>query len=169
MGTFSKSLFPTIRIGFVAVPPWARNALVAAKSISDGYTAVHAQETLAAFIAEGHLARHVRKMRRLYAERHTVLLQALLHHCADVLQPLPVNAGVHLAAELIVPRNGRRIAKAARSAGICVDSLERYGSLQGAPSGLAFGYGLIEAEDIEPGIQNLARLIHKGIETSTDL
>jgi GntR family transcriptional regulator/MocR family aminotransferase len=76
---------------------------------------------------------------------------------------------VHLAAELIVPRNGRRIAKAARSAGICVDSLERYGSLQGAPSGLAFGYGLIEAEDIEPGIRNLARLIHKGIETSTDL
>ena len=169
VGTFSKSLFPTIRIGFVAVPPWARNALVAAKSISDGYTAVHAQETLAAFIAEGHLARHVRKMRRLYAERHTVLLQALLHHCADVLQPLPANAGVHLAAELIVPRNGRRIAKAARSAGICVDSLERYGSLQGAPSGLAFGYGLIEAEDIEPGIRNLAQFIHKGIETSTDL
>jgi GntR family transcriptional regulator / MocR family aminotransferase len=159
VGTFSKSLFPTLRIGFVAVPPWARGALVAAKSVSDGYTAVHAQETLAAFIAEGHLARHVRKMRRVYAERHAVLVQALSHHLAHVLRPIPARAGVHLAAELVAPADGSRIAEAALKGGICVDALERYSYLRGAPSDLAFGYGLIEAEDIEPGIRSLAPIV----------
>jgi GntR family transcriptional regulator/MocR family aminotransferase len=163
VGTFSKSLFPTLRIGFIAVPPWARTALVAAKSISDGYTAVHAQETLAAFISEGHLARHVRKMQRLYANRHATLLQALLQHCADVLRPLPAAAGVHLAARFIAPADGRRVSESALKEGICVDALERYGWLEGAPSGLAFGYGLIEEEDIEPGIKSLTPIIRQAL------
>ncbi len=69
VGTFSKSLFPEMRLGFVVPPPWARPALVAAKQCTDWHCAVLEQETLAAFIAEGHLARHVRKMRQVYGAR----------------------------------------------------------------------------------------------------
>src|SRR5262249_54566255 len=89
VGTFSKSLFPALRLGFVVTPPWARAALIRAKQLTDWHGAVLAQDTLAAFIAEGHLARHVRKMRRVYGERRAALLEALTRHCGEALQPLP--------------------------------------------------------------------------------
>ena len=65
VGTFSKSLSPLLRTGFVVAPPWARDALVAAKRASDGENPPLPQEALALLIAEGHLARHVRRMRRV--------------------------------------------------------------------------------------------------------
>src|SRR5262249_49635926 len=89
VGTFSKSLFPALRVGFVVTPPWARPALVRAKRLTDWHGPVLAQDTLAPFIAEGHLARHVRKMRRIYGERRAVLLSALARHCAGRVMPIP--------------------------------------------------------------------------------
>jgi GntR family transcriptional regulator/MocR family aminotransferase len=77
IGTFSKSLFPGIRLGFVVAPPWAQRALAAAKQCADVHCAVLEQDTLASFIAEGHMARHVRRMRPIYATRLDVLLTCL--------------------------------------------------------------------------------------------
>src|SRR5262249_51928163 len=110
---FSKSLFPALRLGFVVAPPWARHALVAVRHLSDWHSPVLAQDTLAAFIAEGHLARHIRKMRKIYGERHAALLRALARHCGDRLRPIPSLAGVHLAAEIIGPDPARAVAAAA--------------------------------------------------------
>jgi GntR family transcriptional regulator / MocR family aminotransferase len=159
VGTFSKSLFPGLRLGFVAAPAWARPALVAAKHVTDGYGPVLSQDALASFIAEGHLARHVRKMRKVYGERQLVLRQALQEHCAGRLRPIPASAGVHMAAELIGRGSGSDIAAAASARGIRISSLDRYGHRDGAPTGLAFGYGLIDTNDIEPAIRSLARVM----------
>ena len=100
VGTFSKSLFPAIRLGFVVAPPWARDALVAAKQCADWHCGVIEQDTLAAFIGEGHLARHVRRMRGVYAARRDALLGALDRDFARWLEPVPNVAGLHLTAFL---------------------------------------------------------------------
>lgn len=98
VGTFSKSLFPGIRLGFVVAPEWARRALGAAKQCADWHCCVLTQDTLAAFIEEGHLARHVRRMRSLYAARRAALLDGLRTHFSGWLDPVPSAAGLHLCA-----------------------------------------------------------------------
>jgi GntR family transcriptional regulator / MocR family aminotransferase len=77
VGTFSKTLFPALRIGFIVMPLWASTALTRAKELTDWHAPIHVQETLASFFREGHFDRHARKMRRIYAERRTTLLDAL--------------------------------------------------------------------------------------------
>ena len=158
VGTFSKSLFPALRLGFVVAPPWARTALIAAKQASDGHSSVLAQDTLAAFMLEGHLARHVRRMRKIYGERRTILLDALERHCADWLDPLPAAAGLHIAARLSRDVDARALARRAGESGIGIETLSRYAASRPAPNGLAFGYGCVAAARIEEAIARLAKL-----------
>ena len=77
VGTFSKSLLPDLRVGYIVAPPWALAALVVAKQTSDGQRNTMAQATLALLIREGHLARHIRKMQGIYSRRRQVLLEGL--------------------------------------------------------------------------------------------
>lgn len=120
IGTFTKSLFPGIRLGFVVAPPWARRALVVAKACSDMHCAVVEQDTLAAFIAEGHMARHVRRMRSVYAARLRVLLACLRDDFGRWLEPIPSLAGLHVAALARVPTDMDAVAERAREAGVGV-------------------------------------------------
>jgi GntR family transcriptional regulator/MocR family aminotransferase len=161
IGTFAKSMFPALRLGFVVVPPWARQALIAAKQMADGQCPVWPQQTLAAFIAEGHLARYVRKMRKIYNGRHKALLQALVQHCSDRLAPIAGVAGLHIAAKVygasmtaldVVPR--------AREAGINLEPFHLSIPPDPAQTGLLLGYGLIEAEEIDPAIRCLASILN---------
>jgi GntR family transcriptional regulator / MocR family aminotransferase len=159
VGTFSKSLFPALRLGFLVAPPWARSALVAAKQLTDWHGPVLAQDTLAAFIAEGHLARHVRKMRAIYGERRAALLRSLARHCGDRLAPIPAVAGLHLAARLAGPLPAGTLVARAADAGIGVESLDRYAGRKAAVRGLAFGYGMIRSDEIDEAIRRLARAL----------
>lgn len=154
-------VFPALRLGFIVSPPWARRALIVAKQVADGHCPVLAQDTLAAFITEGHLARHIRKMRKIYAERHDVLLDALTRHCREWLRPLPAVAGLHVAAELEAPLKAGDIAARAAELDIHVETLERYAYRKSRPSGFVFGYGLIDAPDIEPAISKLGALLRR--------
>jgi GntR family transcriptional regulator / MocR family aminotransferase len=88
VGTFSKSLFPALLLGYIVAPSWARFALIVAKALVDFHCSIEAQDTLAAFIAEGHLARHILKMTRIYAERRTALFAALTEHCRSLVLPM---------------------------------------------------------------------------------
>lgn len=159
VGTFSKSMFPALRMGFVVVPPWARPALVAAKRIVDGFGPVLVQDTLAAFISEGHLGRHIRRMRKIYDERHDVLLTALNKYCTRWLSPIPAMAGVHLTAELTGHASESTIASRAAEAGIGLETLGQFSHRKSVRTGLMFGYGLIRAEDIAPAIRTLSRVL----------
>lgn len=159
IGTFSKSLFPALRLGFVVTPPWARHALVAAKRFSDWHSPVLEQETLAAFIAEGHLARHIRKMRKIYGERHSVLIEALSHHCSDLLKPISADCGLHLAALVKGNVQASAIAAQANASGIGLYSLDRYPITGNERNGFAFGLGMIKTEQIDEAICCLAQLM----------
>lgn len=160
VGTFSKSLFPAIRLGFVVAPAWARPALVAAKRCADWHCATHAQDTLAAFIAEGHLVRHVRRMRPIYAQRRQTLLDALTTDFAPWLTVLPASAGLHLSALARKPADVAKLAQHARELGI--GTLAAYHAGKGAPAGLVFGFGAIDEAKIGPALAALRRALGAG-------
>jgi GntR family transcriptional regulator/MocR family aminotransferase len=162
VGTFSKSLFPALRLGFVVAPPWARAALVRSRELADWHGPVLGQEALAAFIAEGHLARHIRKMRKLYGARRTALLEALARHGADRLETIPSSAGLHLSAWLHGDTRDFTVVERAAAAGITLPPLSRFALdplAPDAPNGLAFGYGLIGEAQIDGAIRRLIQLL----------
>ncbi len=161
VGTFSKSLFPALRLGYLVTPPWAMAALVRARQLSDWHSDVLAQDTLALFIGEGHLARHVRKMRRIYGERRAGLLEALSRHAGGMLQPLAADAGLHLATTLCAPIRIDALIGHAAEQGLRIESLQDYAMGDSAPSGLAFGLGMMPAARIEEAARLLAQLLIK--------
>ncbi|WP_390347732.1 PLP-dependent aminotransferase family protein [Variovorax boronicumulans] len=162
VGTFSKSLFPALRLGFVVAPPWARAALVRARELADWHGPVLGQEALAAFIAEGHLARHIRRMRKLYGARRSALLDALARHGAGWLEAIPSDAGLHLSAWLHGGARDHAVVERAAAAGITLPPLSRFAldpQAPEAPNGLAFGFGLIAEPQIDGAIRRLVRLL----------
>jgi GntR family transcriptional regulator/MocR family aminotransferase len=159
VGTFSKSLFPALRLGYLVAPPWAMAALTRARQFNDWHSDVLAQDTLALFIAEGHLARHVRKMRRIYGERRERLLEALAIHVGAALEPLAADAGLHLAARLVPAIRAESVVKAAATQGLKLESLQEYALGRDAPNGLAFGLGMIPATRIDEACRVLGRLL----------
>jgi GntR family transcriptional regulator/MocR family aminotransferase len=157
VGTFSKCMLPSLRLGFVVAPDWARAALVAAKNCLDWHCSTPLQTGVAAFIAEGHLTHHVRRMRGLYRKRRQALIDLLRRDFARWLEPIPSFYGMHVAA---YARDGADLeAAAARLAarGVKIHTLERY--YLGAPgrAGLVFGYGAVDPEEIARGLACLRK------------
>jgi GntR family transcriptional regulator/MocR family aminotransferase len=159
VGTFSKSLFPAIRVGFIVAPAWARPALVAAKQSAEGPHSVIAQEALADFISEGHLARHVRKMRRVYAERRNALLEGLAQ--IPALEPVPSVAGLHLAAFTGPGLDADALEARALEQGVGIRSIRSYYTGKAGRGGIGFGLGAISRQQIEAAIPILRRLVPK--------
>jgi GntR family transcriptional regulator/MocR family aminotransferase len=157
VGTFSKSLFPALRIGFIVAPEWARTALAAAKQNADGYSAIQPQETLAAFIHEGHLARHVRRMRRVYDDRRSVLLERL-DRDFPWLQPIPAAAGLHLAALAAPGVDVDAFIAKARESDVGIEALRIYQFQKATPPGVLFGYGALGEAAIVEGLGRLRRI-----------
>jgi GntR family transcriptional regulator/MocR family aminotransferase len=159
VGTFSQSLLPALRIGFIVAPEQDRDALAAARERSDWHGPAIEHATLAAFIGEGHLARHVRRMRKVYAERRAALLRALEVHCGDRLTPLPAAAGLHVAALPRAPMDVEAVAARAARLGVAVETLAGFALRRPAPSGLVLGFGQIDVARIDPAIARLAEAI----------
>ena len=148
VGTFSKSMFPSLRKGFIVAPPWARDTLINIKHCVDSHCDPVTQSALAAFIRDGHLARHVRHMRPIYAQRREALQGGLVRELADWLEVIPSEAGLHLAARIRQPRHARAIVDAMRRCVPGAQTTADYAMLPAAPWALTFGYGVIDAEEI---------------------
>jgi GntR family transcriptional regulator / MocR family aminotransferase len=159
VGTFSKSLFPALRLGYVLPPPWAQAQLIERKKNADWHCNVLVQDTLAAFIGEGHLTRHIRKVRKVYAQHRSLVLDALQAHCADWLEPVPGTSGLHLAALATRRLDIEQLIENARHAGVGVYSLKQYTLGRRAPAGLLFGYGAIDGATIDAGMKRLQRVL----------
>ena len=158
VGTFSKCLFPSLRLGYVVMPAWLHAPMARAKLLTDRHGDLLAQETLAAFIAEGHLVRHIRKMRKIYAERRDVLLDALRRHADGYLKPMPADAGLHLTAEAAPSVDVHAWTRMAAQQGVRLENLHDYTSGEHSWSGehawrgIPFGLGMIAAERIDEAI-----------------
>ena len=159
VGTFSKSLHPGLRLGYIVAPAWARAAIVAAKALADGSCCTLTQDTLAAMIAEGHLGRHVRKMHRTYSGRRDALLKGLRDECGTWLDPIPSAAGLHIAAVLKMPLDEAAILAEARRVDVQVHALGAQYARRPLKRGLLFGYGAIEENAVAEGLGRLRRVL----------
>ena len=159
VGTFSKSLFPTLRKGFVVTPGWAREALVDIKRTAGTGADLAPQATLAAFIAEGHLARHIRRMRPVYAQRRRAFEQGALAHWDGWMRIGPGNAGLHLSTRIDDPAMAKVIVEAARVhlPGALPLSAYSMGGLQ--QHGLCIGYGGVDVDRIAAAVRALGAAV----------
>jgi GntR family transcriptional regulator / MocR family aminotransferase len=155
VGTFSKVLLPTLRVGYVIAPASLVPALRAAKTLADSHGALDTQRALAELIDSGALARHVRRMLRVYRERRARLVAALARELGDALVVLPSVAGLHLSAHLRDRRvDVDALAGRALAAGVSVEPLRAYYQRRARP-GLALGFGLISTAKIDEGVRRL--------------
>lgn len=125
--------------------------------MTDLYSSLHAQDTLAAFIGEGHLAKHVRRMRRLYEERRHLLCGLLQEHFSGVLHPIVTHTGIHLTASVRSLRLEDRIVATASQQGISLQPLRRFFHGRASRAGIVFGYGAINTQAIEESLKLLRR------------
>ncbi|MBE1573409.1 PLP-dependent aminotransferase family protein [Amycolatopsis roodepoortensis] len=158
VGSFSKTLLPMLRLGFLVAPASLRPALRQAKQLTDWHGDLVTQAALASFIDEGLLARHVRKATREYSVRRERILAFVRDEPGDLLEVVPSSAGLHLCALLrphaTVTVDGL-VAEASR-AGVAVESLAAYG---GTRAGLVIGYGLVGSDRVDEGLALLGESI----------
>lgn len=157
VGSFSKSLLPTLRLGFVVAPEPLNTALRKAKHLSDWHTALPAQAALAEFMDDGLLSQHVRRMRRVYAERHDRIVDVLTRDFQGRITPLPSAGGLHLTALFTGAEapDDTAVADRAKAKSVAVIPLSRHYMNHVSRSGVLLGYGAIESDRIEEGLRRL--------------
>jgi GntR family transcriptional regulator / MocR family aminotransferase len=159
VGSFSKTMLATLRLGFVVAPASLRDALRAAKRLSDWHTALPPQAALARFIEQGFFARHLRKMRAVYQARHQRIADTLAHRFARHLEVVPSAAGLHLTAVARTASSEEldTVLRRASAAGVELQSLSMYGVAAPAPPGLVLGYGANPTDRVDHGLDRLRR------------
>ena len=160
LGTFSKSLVPGLRFGYLVAPEPLQDALRAALQLSVGYVDVPVQAALARFLEDGLFARHLRKARAAYAERRDLVLEAIHGPLSRAPRAgaVPGRAARHHAAARPVRRRHRAWSRRAaeRGRGGRGALVVRHG---GTPRGIVLGYGAADTASIRPGLARLAAVL----------
>jgi GntR family transcriptional regulator/MocR family aminotransferase len=159
IGTFSKVLFPSLRLGYIVVPFALYNKFVQARETLDIFSPILSQLVLADFLREGYFARHIRRMRAIYLLRRNALLQSIDLYMADVLKPFNTDAGLHLSAFLPQRINDREIVRKAAKAGISVTALSTCYAASRSRNGLILGFGGAAENKIKEASKTLSKLI----------
>lgn len=165
VGSFSKTMLPSLRLGFVIAPPSLRDAIVRAKYLADWNSPLATQAAMARFIEEGLFARHLRRMRKLYEVRHRFVVDLVSRWFPEELALIPSSIGLHVAAyarKLSVEQLDQVLARASQRGVECM-SLAAYAAGDRKLSGVALGYGGIEAERIEEGLAVLREAFAQGV------
>ena len=159
VGTFSKVMFPALRLGYVVVPKDLAEAFATARDANDQFSSTLYQAVMADFIREGHFARHIRRMRMLYMERRTALVNAIQQHLGDALEVIGAEAGMHLVAMLPPGVDDDAVSKRAAAAGLSVMPLSSCYAKSPARGGLILGYGGTDGRQIQEGVRKLRMCI----------
>jgi len=160
IGTFSKTLYPALRLGYVVLP----NVLAAPlkKVHNELYRSGHQviQAALAEFIREGYYAAHIRKMRQLYSKRRNQLVELIKRHLGEeYLGYYNSNAGLHLIIQLPAAADDIHIAKLANAEGILVRPLSRYYFNAQKSKGLLVGFASVQDDNMLPSFLRLVKTI----------
>ncbi|WP_431221809.1 PLP-dependent aminotransferase family protein [Serratia sp. L9] len=161
LGTFSKTLYPGLRIGYMALPHELVKAFTYARSIMDGHTPQILQLTLARFMEDGHYNSHVRAMRKLYAGRRAVLLRALGQHLGDVVTALRPEGGLQIPCLLAEGWSEEKTIRQAEAAGVQLAGLSRLYAGEQKRAGWILGYASLTDYEIETAVQRLASVLKR--------
>lgn len=172
-GSFSKVLFPALRLGYVVVPFDFLHHFEAMQSLTFRHAPLLEQLVLSDFISEGHFGRHLRHMREVYAERLSVLLEEAHLRLAGLLEISTVEAGLQTAGWLRGGIDAESAAAAAAKHNVDVTPLDRYNQGRVVPEGLQLGFAALEVKEIRRGVRELAialegarKAIHRGPQKS---
>jgi GntR family transcriptional regulator / MocR family aminotransferase len=159
IGTFSKVLFPSLRLGYIVAPADLVDPFIKARAIFDRHSPTIEQAVLADFISGGHFARHIRLMRTIYADRQEVLVKEIKSKLGGLLEVYPDEAGIHLIGWL--PHDVSDIVAAERAAehGVEVGSLSNYCLEQRMRGALTLGYTAYDSNQIRKGVPRLAEAL----------
>lgn len=165
-GSFSKVLFPGLRLGYLVVPPDLVERVIAIQSIRTRHAPNLTQAILCDFIADGHFARHVRRMREVYAERLGALLEAARERLDGVLTITGVEAGLQTAAWLSAGHDAIQVEGRAAERGVDVIALGRYTEGRVRRQGLHLGFAAVDVPEIRRGVRELAGVLDRATVSS---
>lgn len=155
-GSFSKVLFPSLRLAYLVVPADLVDRVAAAKSLTTRHAPVLDQAVLCEFIMEGHFGRHVHRMRELYATRLSTLLESARQEVAGLLEVSPIEAGLQTVGWLQQGIREKSAARAARERNVDVTPLGRYCRRPLVQQGLQLGFAGVDPREIRRGVRELA-------------
>jgi GntR family transcriptional regulator/MocR family aminotransferase len=159
VGTFSKVLFPALRVGYLVVPPALHDAFAAARDALDIFSATLYQLALADFLAEGHFARHLRRMRGLYLARRDALLAGLARNCVGTLAVHNADAGLHVATLLPDGADDVALASVGASRGLTLTPLSSCYLGPARRHGFLLGFGGYDEPALTAATQTLGEIL----------
>ncbi|MBZ5646750.1 MAG: PLP-dependent aminotransferase family protein [Acidobacteriia bacterium] len=159
MGSFSKTMFPSLRLGFLVLPPELVEAFRRARSVIDGHSPMTEQAVLADFISEGHFARHIRRMRALYQERQSALVEAARGELEGLLEIRPSDGGMHLVGWLPIGVDDVEASERALAHGVYTRPLSSCSVAKVRRGGLLLGYAALTIPQIREGVRKLAQAL----------
>jgi GntR family transcriptional regulator / MocR family aminotransferase len=161
IGGFNKALFPSLRLGYMVVPDRLMDRVIRLRFETDLWTNTINQAVLAEFMTEGHLGRHIRRMRETYAERLAALHSSAEKHLGDALRLSGIQAGLTTAAFYKLAVDSIDLEREAARNGLDVPGLDRYTLRKQKIPGLLLGFGAFEPRIIDQGMQKLAAIFEK--------
>jgi GntR family transcriptional regulator / MocR family aminotransferase len=159
IGSFSKTLFPSLRLGYVVLPPSLVDYFLAFRYRTDLQNSTFDQAVLCDFIVEGHMARHLRRMRNLYAGRLAALIEGGKQHLHGLLELSDVRAGLYTIGFLKNKMASRHAEKLAAEKGIEVLAADRFTLRRPDPKGLLLGFAAFDEATIGRELVRLARAL----------
>ena len=161
VGTFSKSLQPELRLGYCILPPALVEAVTAAKQITDWHCSTLTQWTLAKFIDDGCLQKHIRRCHAIYASRRERILARFNGDLARWFELVPSVAGFHLAVQARVPLDIPLLVELARKLDVGLYPLAGFSYQVPPRNGLFLGYGAIETLDLDPALDRVRDILEQ--------
>lgn len=156
IGTFSKVLFPSLRLGYLVAPLELLEGFSAARRFIDVHLPLLEQMALADFIAEGHFVRHLRKMRLLYLARRNALVEALTRELGDILDVAVPEAGMHLVAWLPAGMSALAVAQSAATHGLPILPISHFSLRPLQRDGLLLGFANASPQELRAALKTLA-------------
>ncbi|TPO03333.1 PLP-dependent aminotransferase family protein, partial [Mesorhizobium sp. CU2] len=163
VGTFAKLLFPALRVGFMVLPIELAGRIVNALSTTGQFAPLLLQAALADFITEGHMSRHLKRMRRIYAQRRQLFRDIVAERLRDEITLSPAEAGIQVVGYLREGIDDIKVSHAAARRAINVSPLSKYFQNTAPTQGLVLGYAACDAAQMRDGVERLAQAIGEAL------
>ncbi|NML16031.1 MocR-like pyridoxine biosynthesis transcription factor PdxR [Azohydromonas caseinilytica] len=166
LGTFSKVLFPSLRLGYAVMPEPLVEAFAGLRVLMDRHSPTAEQQALAAYMREGHFEAHIRRIRGAYAQRRAVLIAAIEQSLSEWITLEPCDQGMHLVGWLREGLDDVAVAAAALDAGIALRAVSPMYATERRRHGLMFGFGGFSAEQLRAAVAGLRRVLEQAEEAT---